>query len=160
MESGSRDAANSLPDEILAKILSFLPTKRAASTSLLSKRWRTLFPLMLHLFASDQHHLYLDDSDLLYHNEAEEEGKREIGKDHLRQSFKLFVDKTLSGCNPIKKLSLKYQHGFICFALTDQWVRKALERGVVDLDLRLKTSLKLSLVRIFLFLVVYSLIHK
>lgn len=60
-----RDAINSLPDEILAKILSYLPTERAVSTSVLSKRWRNLFPLMNHLFAP-QHHFCLDDSDLLY----------------------------------------------------------------------------------------------
>ncbi|XP_010512852.2 PREDICTED: putative F-box/LRR-repeat protein At5g25860 [Camelina sativa] len=130
VKSGSRDAIiNSFPDEILAKILSFLPTKRAASTSLISKRWRYLFPLMFQLFAS-QHHLLFDYSDLVY----PEEGKRERGDVH--ESFRDFVDKTLSRCNSVKKLSLKCPRSSPTTE-TDQWLRRALELGVVDLDLRI-----------------------
>ncbi|EOA27063.1 hypothetical protein CARUB_v10023158mg [Capsella rubella] len=126
---GSRDAIiNSLPDEVLAKILSFLPTKRAVSTSLISRRWRNLFPLMLQLFAS-QHHFYLDDSDLDY----PEEGKRE--RKDVEKSYKDFVDKTLSGCNPIKKLVLRCPRSCPHTEI-DQWLHHVHERGVVDLDLR------------------------
>ncbi|KAL9831128.1 putative F-box domain, leucine-rich repeat domain superfamily, F-box-like domain superfamily [Arabidopsis thaliana] len=42
-----------LPNDLLVKILSFLATKQAASTSLLSKRWRTLFALSHHLDFDD-----------------------------------------------------------------------------------------------------------
>ncbi|VVB06298.1 unnamed protein product [Arabis nemorensis] len=38
LDTGSRDAISRLPDEILGDILSFVPIKLAASTSLLSKR--------------------------------------------------------------------------------------------------------------------------
>ncbi|CAH2058985.1 unnamed protein product [Thlaspi arvense] len=141
VESGSGDAFISLPDEILAKILSFLPTKRAASTSLISKRWRHLFPLMNHLFAS-QHRLDLDDSDLVYPDEGKRERRiaahwsfrnRKIASHH--HSFRNFVEKTLSGSKTIKKLSLNCQYGVLSCDIIDQWLRKALERGVVDLDL-------------------------
>ncbi|CAA7050700.1 unnamed protein product [Microthlaspi erraticum] len=127
--SVSRDAISSLPDDMLAKILSDLPTKLAVSTSVLSKRWRSLFPLMTRLFAS-QHHFYLDDSDLLF---------PEVKIYFLHQWFRDFVGKTLSGCNSIKKLSLKCQDGHISFPLADKWIGIALDRGLVDLDLRLTT---------------------
>ncbi|XP_019099808.1 PREDICTED: LOW QUALITY PROTEIN: putative F-box/LRR-repeat protein At5g25860 [Camelina sativa] len=130
VKSGSRDAIiNSFSDEILAKILSFLPTKRAASTSLISRRWRYLFPLMFQLFAS-QHHLHFDYSDLVY----PEEGKSE--REDVQESFRDFVYKTLSRCNSVKKLSLKCPRSSATTE-TDQWLRRVLERGdVMDLDLR------------------------
>ncbi|EOA16750.1 hypothetical protein CARUB_v10004959mg [Capsella rubella] len=37
------DRINGLPDEVLVKILTFLPTKKAVSTSILSKRWEFLW---------------------------------------------------------------------------------------------------------------------
>lgn len=36
---------NSLPDKVLSQILSLLPTKHAASTSILLKRWKNRLPL-------------------------------------------------------------------------------------------------------------------
>ncbi|XP_010513740.1 PREDICTED: F-box/LRR-repeat protein At3g60040-like [Camelina sativa] len=91
----SKDAISWLPDEVLADILSRVPTKLAASTSVLSKRWRNLFALV--------HNLDFDASDLLQPEEDEEE------RDVMRESFRDFVDRTLAlQCgSPIKKFSLK-----------------------------------------------------
>ncbi|CAL9224139.1 unnamed protein product [Arabidopsis halleri] len=125
--SGSINSISFLPDEILAHILSFLPTKRAASTSILSKRWRTLFQIMNLLCPS----LYLDDSDLLYPERQTEE------ESVVQNSFRNFVDKTLSGCNnnSLKKFSLNYQDDVQRMSLTTRWISKAMELGVSDLDL-------------------------
>ncbi|KAL9281795.1 putative F-box protein [Arabidopsis thaliana] len=127
--SGSIDSISPLPDELLSHILSFLPTKRAASTSILSKRWRTLFPFMNHLCAS----LYLDDTDLLYPERQTEEEYYVV-----HNSFRNFVDKTLSGCNnnSLKKFSLTYEDDDVQrMCLTTGMMSKALEQGVSDLEL-------------------------
>lgn len=50
----SRDLISSMPDEVLGKILSLLPTRLAASTSVISKRWRNLLSLVDTLDLSDE----------------------------------------------------------------------------------------------------------
>uniref|UniRef100_A0A0D3C2Y3 F-box domain-containing protein n=1 Tax=Brassica oleracea var. oleracea TaxID=109376 RepID=A0A0D3C2Y3_BRAOL len=49
----STDSISSLLDEVLGKVLSLLPTKQAASTSVMSKRWRNLLSLVDSLDLSD-----------------------------------------------------------------------------------------------------------
>ncbi|XP_010436349.1 PREDICTED: putative F-box/LRR-repeat protein At5g25860 [Camelina sativa] len=136
VEYECEDAISSLPDEILAKILSYLPTKRAASTSVLSKRWRTLFSLMNHLFPS---HLDFDDSYFL--NPKLSKQQRSRRRNETGQSFRAFVDKTLSCSNkPINKFSLKHLEDVHHMDQTNRWISKVLERGVSELDLRRKTT--------------------
>ncbi|EOA19112.1 hypothetical protein CARUB_v10007780mg [Capsella rubella] len=136
----SRDGISSLPDEMLALILSNLPTKSAASTTILSRRWRTLFSLMNHLFAS-QHHLEFDQSYFLYGKQGKR--PRQSTQGETEESFRAFVEKTLSCRNkPIKKFSLKYREDKEYYIdQTNRWISNALERGDLDeLDLRIKTT--------------------
>ncbi|CAA7016730.1 unnamed protein product [Microthlaspi erraticum] len=116
------DRIGNLPDEILCHILSFLPTKQAALTSSLSKRWLNLWT---HVPDLD-----IDDSIFLH----PEVGKGE--RDEIRQSFVDFVDKVmaLQGDSPIKKLSLKCITGFDPYH-ANRWIRNMLKRGVSDLNL-------------------------
>ncbi|ESQ44192.1 hypothetical protein EUTSA_v10006398mg [Eutrema salsugineum] len=100
------DLFSSLPDDLLCHILSFLTTKEAALTSVLSKRWR-------HLFAF---------------------GKRE--KEGILGSFMDFVDRVLAlqGDSPIEKFSLKCKT-VVDSDRVDGWICNALQRGVSKLDL-------------------------
>ncbi|KAJ4897085.1 F-box/LRR-repeat protein [Raphanus sativus] len=116
------DGIGNLPEEVLCHILSFLTTKEAALTSILSKRWRNLFTLVPNID--------IDDSVFL----NPEEGKRE--REGILQSFMDFVDKVLSlqGDSPIVKFSLKCKTGIDTDRL-NRWICNVLRRGVASLDL-------------------------
>ncbi|KAL0714848.1 hypothetical protein Bca4012_021827 [Brassica carinata] len=118
------DRVSNLPDELLCHILSFLTTKEAALTSVLSKTWRDLF-----VFGPN---LDIDDSEFLY----PQEGKRE--RDGVLESFMEFVDRVLKlqGTSTINKVSLKCRTG-VDANRVDRWIYNALARGVSDLDLRI-----------------------
>ncbi|KAF8085190.1 hypothetical protein N665_0676s0004 [Sinapis alba] len=107
----SRDMFSGLPDPLISHILSFLPTKEAASTSVLSKRWRFLFASVTNLdFKSN------DNS----------------------PSFMEFVDMLLAlqGNAPLNRLSL-YLTDYPDPVHVTVWILHVLGRGVLDLDLRL-----------------------
>ncbi|CAA7024408.1 unnamed protein product [Microthlaspi erraticum] len=142
MDTVSREAISRLPDEVLGKILSFLPTKQAASTSILSKEWRYLFRLVDNLdfddkdkksrsmfsFLADLLEIDLDDKESSY---------------VFPESFKNFVDRTLSlQCGyPIKRLSLKIKaakNNDCNKTCVGRWISNVVERGVLELDLMIK----------------------
>ncbi|KAG7559611.1 F-box-like domain superfamily [Arabidopsis thaliana x Arabidopsis arenosa] len=111
-----------LPNDLLVQILSFLPTKQAVSTSLLSKRWRTLFSLL--------HNLDFDEPI---------SGRPE----DIRKSFNDFVDSSLAylGVNHIKKFSLKHTEKYLVGPDIERWICNALEHGVSELHLHIKSAL-------------------
>ncbi|XP_019088775.1 PREDICTED: F-box/LRR-repeat protein At5g38396-like [Camelina sativa] len=118
------DPFSNLPDEILCHTLSFLTTKEAALTSVLSKRWRNLIAFVPNL--------HIDNSVFL----NPQEGKHKSYE--IQQSFMDFVDRVLAlqRNSPIKKASLK------CLSMldsdshrVDDWISNVLARGVCELDL-------------------------
>nr|VDC99579.1 unnamed protein product [Brassica rapa] len=127
MDTGSKDLISSLPDALICHILSFLSTKDAALTSVLSKRWRHLLAFVTNL-----------DLDNTIYDRPKMGRKR---RRHLRKSFKLFVERVmaLQGNAPLNKFSLRCKIACVT-SRVNRWVLKALERGVVDLDLYISSE--------------------
>ncbi|XP_057436391.1 FBD-associated F-box protein At4g10400-like [Lotus japonicus] len=119
------DRISALPDEILRYILSFLPTKLAFTTSVLSKRWN---PICYSLTT-----LHFDDK-------AEEDVE-------TYTRFRRFVDNVLLSPrvqhHPIETLSI-VSHSELCHDLSrrfnmDEWIEAAKRRGVKNFQLSSST---------------------
>ncbi|XP_074305291.1 F-box protein At4g09920-like [Silene latifolia] len=115
------DRISALPDELLGHMLSFLPTKCAVSTSVLSTRWRYLFTLITCLFFKDEPCF----------GSTKECKEREAAR---KIKFKKFVDNVLNlhKTSPINKFRL------VCRTSYDnsdfnRWVTTAAQKGVQDL---------------------------
>ncbi|CAA7031006.1 unnamed protein product [Microthlaspi erraticum] len=105
---------NDLGDDVLGHIISFLPTREAAFTCLLSKRWRYLFSFLTNL--------RLD---------YDEEVCGGRGKD-----FVGFTDRALalSGKFPTREISIKCRKSIDSDHVTG-WIAKSLRRGLLKLDI-------------------------
>ncbi|EOA18799.1 hypothetical protein CARUB_v10007413mg [Capsella rubella] len=103
------DLISNLPEELLCHILSFLTTKEAALTSVLSKRWRDLIAFVPNLD--------IDDTD-------------------FRPSFMDFMDRVLAlqGTSPLKKFYLD-GIGNIDIDRVNGWIQNVMVRGVSKIDL-------------------------
>jgi len=115
------DLLRNVSDELICHILSFLTTKEAALTSVLSKRWRNLLAYVPNLD--------IDDNTFLH----PEMGKGD--REDIRELFMDFVDRVLAlqGDSPIKKVSIN------CVGVdsvrVDAWIRNVMLRGVSELGL-------------------------
>ncbi|KAL0740696.1 hypothetical protein Bca4012_082209 [Brassica carinata] len=109
MSVSTDDSISSLPDEILGKVLSLLPTNQAAFTSVLSKRWRNLFHLVDSLDLSD---------------DATAGGDPRGFPDIVEKALSLFRNNN----NNIKAFSLHCKHKHDSCRV-DDWIRTVLQRN-------------------------------
>ncbi|CAI9090585.1 OLC1v1025387C1 [Oldenlandia corymbosa var. corymbosa] len=135
------DFISNLPDTVLCHILSFLPTKFAVGTSILSSKWKNLFPLIPNL------NLEFDDSLILHHpNGGEEEPSTSKDADtadksgeELKSSFTDFVGGVLKSLlqnnASICKFKLECQKKYTDDCI-GSWLRVAVMLGVQSVCLK------------------------
>ncbi|GAU13059.1 hypothetical protein TSUD_173590 [Trifolium subterraneum] len=110
-----KDIISTLPDEILCHILSFLQTKEADATTILSKRWK---------------HLWRSVTTLRIH------AKVETLNSH--SAFIHFVNSVLFSRDPalpIKTFQLHFMYGYPHASSLKNWVNFVVQRGVKCLNL-------------------------
>ncbi|KAH0942951.1 hypothetical protein HID58_002588, partial [Brassica napus] len=112
------DRISDLPDETVCQILSFLPTKEAALTSVFSKRWRNLFAMSPNL------HIRFVEVDFWK------------PKAKSNMSFIDFVDRVLavSSDSTIRRFSMIIRRS-VEPAHINRWMINVLSRGILDLGL-------------------------
>ncbi|KAG7561419.1 F-box domain, partial [Arabidopsis thaliana x Arabidopsis arenosa] len=115
-----KDIISDLPEALICHILSFIPTKEAALTSLLSKKWRYLFA-----FAPN-----LDFDDSLWMQ------RPIVDMNEIYRKFMDFVDRVLGlqGNSTLVRFSLKCEND-IYSECVFSWISNVIERGVSDLEL-------------------------
>ncbi|XP_073158005.1 F-box/LRR-repeat protein At4g14103-like [Henckelia pumila] len=123
---GEMDRISNMPNEILCHILSFLPTKYAVATSILSTKWKNLFRFIPNL------KLHLDDSLLL--NQQSASSTNLI-------SFTTFVDRLLNVT--LSDVPSIYAFCLICQNFSDglcisNWVSAAIRLNAKRIDLRVR----------------------
>ncbi|KAL3652542.1 hypothetical protein CASFOL_002223 [Castilleja foliolosa] len=113
----SIDRLSTLPDDLIIRILCFLPTKNSIATSILAKRWRLLWAHVPHLdFDSEAPHPIMCCSDIIYNVLS-------LHKAQTINTFRLrFMDNI-------------FNNEF------DDWVKALVERNVRKIDVTLDYQL-------------------
>ncbi|XP_008226397.1 PREDICTED: F-box/LRR-repeat protein At4g14103-like [Prunus mume] len=121
-EACHEDRISGLPDAIISHILSFLLTREAVRTSVLSHRWKNQWTSVPNLYLRDREYYPLE---------------RRLKKSDP-DGFSGFVDRVLffrgsSNIHRFRLLCLEMKD----FSRIDAWIRTAIMRNVVELDLEL-----------------------
>ena len=128
------DRVSNLPDSLLCHILSFLTTKEAVVTSILSSRWKTLWTLVPKLDFDSHEFERISSSD------EEQSLNEDYGNNRYRFTFTHIVTRAwairnLNNANPIKHFRLHWYSNDSDPIHAETWVRAALTPDLEVLDL-------------------------
>ncbi|KAA8523894.1 hypothetical protein F0562_010317 [Nyssa sinensis] len=141
----SNDRISTLPDSVLCHILSFLPTKYAVRTSILSTKWKYLWTSVPSLDFDDERIAKLN-LDLRGTKKSRAQKDKQIQPQ--RKSFMNFVDRVLI----LHNVSCLRKFRLHCYQMDDMlhvntWVCAAIGRDVQDIDLHVSWEQPLQLPR-------------
>ncbi|GMP53631.1 hypothetical protein CsSME_00019038 [Camellia sinensis var. sinensis] len=123
------DMMSSLPENVLHYILSFLTTKEAIQTSILSRRWQYLWTSISNIDLNDM---------FSWSNRKKDKGKKKDCYPMCRSSFLDFVERVLllHDASDIKRLSLRFTV-VVNSSRLNSWISAAVRHNVEELDLSL-----------------------
>lgn len=132
---GDTDRISMLPDDLICKILSILPTKYAVGTSVLSKRWQDMW--------ASVPTLNFDDS--LYFNKTIARGLSKTKMD-VDSKFMSFVESVLIGSQVSCFESFCFERHYVDDEFrVNSWISFVLEHNVRKMELRYYASLPIIL---------------
>jgi hypothetical protein len=126
------DIISTLPDAVLCHVLSFLETKQAVATSILSKRWKHLW-LSVPVLDFSNTHVTNQEANFLFND------------------FVYSVLLSRDSATPIKIFRLFVMHDHTLSVSFAKWINFVLQRGVEHLDLQVGTRTGSSILPINIF---------
>ncbi|KAF5757119.1 putative F-box domain, leucine-rich repeat domain superfamily, F-box-like domain superfamily [Helianthus annuus] len=114
-----------LPEDILARILSLMPTKYAVQTSILSKRWRYTWTFVTNLdFDYTRRHTFNENILITF-------------EDGNEKNFTKFVDRVLKFCKTshLKLFRLHISNKMVQGSSLSNWIDNVLKLNVRELDI-------------------------
>jgi len=120
---------SSLPENVLHHILSFLTTKEAIQTSILSRRWQYLWTSISNIDLNDMSS---------WSNRKKDKGKKQDRYPMCKSSFLDFVERVLllHDASDIKRLRLRFTV-VVNSSRLNSWISAAVRHNVEELDLSL-----------------------
>ncbi|PWA67296.1 FBD-like protein [Artemisia annua] len=144
------DRLSNLPEKVVSRILSLMPTKLAVQTCILSKRWRYSWTLVHSLDFDDIHHSLHDNTQFrrseVHHSRYGSsrdslslEIQRSIQRSIYRsECFSTFVNRVfeLLKKSQVEKLRLHVDRCYVSESAVSEWINKAIMLNVCELDIR------------------------